>query len=435
VADAQIELEIGRGPRPGEYGVQVLRAASGGGAQSAFTLDVEALLDESRRVENNVLLSAVPSRGPVVPELEQPLRQVGSELFAKLFSGPIGTAYRASLTLARADHEDLRVVLRLTAPELAMMPWEALYDDERQAYVCRTESLVRHIDAPYTPERLPVRPPLRILGLVASPRDLPRLDVDAEIQHLEDALAVPISARQVVVEWLAQASWSAVHERLLHGQWHVLHFIGHGHYDRETNEGSIALVRADRRADDLQHWVRASELADLLERAQPTPRLVVLNSCASGQSGRDDLFSGTVATLVHRGIGAVVAMQFSVSDIAAVAFPRGFYTALARGRSVDEAVGDGRMEILGEGTETLEWVTPVLYVCSEATDLFALSEPLPDNDTAQPTPAPAHLLAPQVHQTGTPTPSASQNANPSSAAKAITPPQEQPAPTSGVSRH
>src|SRR5205807_1227435 len=107
---------------------------------------------------------------------------------------------------------------------------------------------------------------------------------------------------------------------------------------------------------------------------QPTPRLVVLNSCSSGEVGAGDLFSGTAAALVHSGISAVAAMQFTVSDTAAIAFARGFYTALAKGRPIDEAVRSGRISILGI-PGTLEWVTPVLYLRGEAIHLFTLTGP------------------------------------------------------------
>jgi hypothetical protein len=146
----------------------------------------------------------------------------------------------------------------------------------------------------------------------------------------------------------------------------VLHFIGHGTYDLETDEGVLAFLGQDGRAD----YVTASSLADLLNEAEPTPRLVVLNSCQSGASGSTDLFSGTAAALAHSGIRAVAAMQFSISDIAALAFARGFYTALAFGRGVDEAMRSGRIAILGIVRGTLEWVTPVLYLRGDEARLF-----------------------------------------------------------------
>src|SRR5664279_4210306 len=196
----------------------------------------------------------------------------------------------------------------------------------------------------------------------ASPRDLAMLDVNAEQQHLNAALATAVAQGRAVLEWLPEASWHRLHERPVDDRWHVLHFIGHGDYDPDTDQGRVALVGDDGRAD----WVDAERLADLLDQAEPTPRLVVLNSCSSGQGGTRDLFSGTAAALVHSGISAVAAMQFSVSDRAAVAFPRGFYTALAAGRGVDEAVRSGRISILG-ARHSLEWVTPVLYLRGDAT--------------------------------------------------------------------
>jgi hypothetical protein len=75
---------------------------------------------------------------------------------------------------------------------------------------------------------------------------------------------------------------------------------------------------------------------------------------------------------MHSGISAVAAMQFTISDPAAIAFARGFYAALVHGRSVDEAARSGRISILGT-PGTMEWVTPVLYVRGEVTRLFKLT--------------------------------------------------------------
>ena len=59
------------------------------------------------------------------------------------------------------------------------------------------------------------------------------------------------------------------------------------------------------------------------------PRLVVLNSCSGAATNSQDLFSGTAAALARSGVAAVAAMQYAISDPAAVAFTRGFYAALA----------------------------------------------------------------------------------------------------------
>lgn len=130
----------------------------------------------------------------------------------------------------------------------------------------------------------------------------------------------------------------------------------------------LALVREDKRAD----VVEASRFADLLRQARPMPRLVVLNSCSGASTGAGDLFSGTAAALARSGVAAVTAMQYSISDLAAVAFARGFYAALAHGRGLDEAVSAGRIAILGTSSHTLEWIIPVMYLRGHDTRLFTL---------------------------------------------------------------
>jgi hypothetical protein len=131
------------------------------------------------------------------------------------------------------------------------------------------------------------------------------------------------------------------------------------------------------------HIVR---LAGLLNEAIPTPRLVVLNSCQSGRSGTQDLFSSTAATLVRRGISAVAAMQFSISDAGATKFARGLYSALASGRSIGDAIGSGRVGLLNT-PGSLEWVTPVLYVRGNTDTLPTIMPP------ARPQPAVAATRA------------------------------------------
>jgi CHAT domain len=170
------------------------------------------------------------------------------------------------------------------------------------------------------------------------------------------------------VRWAPTAIWADLQDLLLDEEWHVLHFVGHGDFDPDRDEGVLALESEDGRAD----LVAAHRLVDLLRQARPMPRLVVLNSCSGAAAGASGLFSGTAAALVRGGVSAVAAMQYEISDAAAAAFARGFYAAIARGRGVDDAVSSGRVGILGLGDKTLEWVTPVLYLRGHDTRLFTL---------------------------------------------------------------
>ncbi|GHC57222.1 CHAT domain-containing WD40 repeat protein [Streptomyces cinnamoneus] len=394
-----LELEIS-GTGPGDYEVRVVHAAAGGEPTARLQLDVDALLARRPELEATVLASSVSARR-VVPLCEEPVQQVGQQLFRALFTGPVYGTYRASLGVAQERQERLRIVLRLDAPELALLPWEMLFDPEAGAYLCRHEPLVRHVPALYTPEPPRVSPPLRVLVIIASPRGLPPLDTDAEREQLQKALAGQVAAGRVELTWLPDAGWDSVQAALLEGEWHVLHFIGHGDYDAGTDEGLIALV------DDSggPAMIDVNQLVDLLGEAEPTPRLVVLNSCASAQGGTHDVFSSTGAALVRSGISAVAAMQFTVSDRAAVRFAQGFYTSLASGHRIDEAARSGRIAMLGCGRTALEWITPVLYVRGETTRLFtftsaphppAAREPEPSQQQEAATPHPGRAQPPEA---------------------------------------
>lgn len=364
-----IEVAIGPGSEAGKFRVEVMSSPAGE-ASALVKLNAESFLEQRERVQAAVLASAEPSER-LLPRADRPLRVVGEALFAALLgTGAVAERYRAAAALAAAQGSGLRVVLRIGTPELAQLPWEAMYDREGAVYVCRRDQLVRHVPVASVPPPPPVQPPLRILGVVSSPRGLPSLAVEREQAHLVDALAWPASQGLAELHWAPSARWADLHELLLEGGWHVLHFIGHGDFHPRLDEGVLALTDEDGRHD----LVTSRRLVDLLRQARPMPRLVVLNSCSGATTGSSDFFSGTAAALVRGGVSAVAAMQYAISDEAAAAFTRGFYAAIARGRGIDDAALSGRVAILGLSEQTLEWVTPVLYLRGHDSRLFTVAE-------------------------------------------------------------
>lgn len=385
---AIIELDIESGPRPGTYEVRVARSLGGAQPSVVVELDVDDILTRRPGLESSILASAVRTRR-VLSEEEGVVRSVGLLLFERIFTGAVGETYRMSRAVAAERGHDLQVRVRTDAAELAALPWETLFDPELGTYVCRRDPLVRVVPAGHSREPLAVTPPLQILAMVSAPANLDPIDVAGERDRLEDALAEQLKSGHVEIEWLQDVSWRGLHGALLSGRWHVLHFVGHGGYDDAREEGLLAFVGRDGRAE----YVDASSLSDLLDEAEPTPRLVVLNSCRSAAGGSSDLFSSVAAALVRNGIDAVVAMQFSISDAAAIEFSNGFYAALAHGRGIDAAARSGRIGILGLSRGTLEWVTPVLYLRGDESRLFELvGEPEPAPERA---PAPARRRAPE----------------------------------------
>jgi hypothetical protein len=185
-----IEVAIGPGDAPGMFRVEVVDSPAGE-ASATVELDADSLLAQRGGLQQAVLASSVPSRR-VLPQTEQPVREAGQVLFAGLLgTGEVAGRYRAAAAMAALHGERLRVVLRIGTPALAGLPWEAMYDQAAGAYVCRQDQLVRHVPIASVPTPLQVRPPLRILGVVSSPRGLPALDVDKEQDQLASALARP----------------------------------------------------------------------------------------------------------------------------------------------------------------------------------------------------------------------------------------------------
>jgi CHAT domain/WD domain, G-beta repeat len=353
--------------QPGNYRLHVSSPA--GDDSGHVGLDPARLSVDLDTLQAHVLASAATSRSMRVPELERPLREVGQALFEAVFQASTGALFLSSRNEVERAGGRLRIVLRLHPPELAVLPWELLFSSHYGGYLCRRSQMVRYVDAPEPVRRLTVTPPLRVLGMTALPGDLAALDADTERRRLEQLLA-PFQARGLItVDWVPGQSWEAAQDALYAGC-QVFHFIGHGGFDPDRGEGVIAF--ADERSR--RQLVGASLLAELLSVADPTPRLVVLNSCQTGAGADADVFSSTAATLV-RTAPAVVAMQFAVTDNAAAVFSRAFYQALIHNRGVDEAVRAGRIALTGWNPDTLEWVTPVLYLRSQDSRLFDFTDP------------------------------------------------------------
>ncbi len=102
-------------------------------------------------------------------------------------------------------------------------------------------------------------------------------------------------------------------------------------------------------------------------------RLVLLNVCEGGRGSDRDVFSSTASILVRRGIPAVLAMQYDITDRAAIEFSHAFYEALVEGLPVDAAVTEARKAVSVALPDTMEWGTPVLYLRASDGRIFDVS--------------------------------------------------------------
>ena len=151
--------------------------------------------------------------------------------------------------------------------------------------------------------------------MVASPGDLDSLDVEHETTSLQAALADLEDAGRVQLSWVQGQTWWDLQDALDRDRWHIFHFIGHGGFD-ERQPGRVFLPSP---AEDGEvHRLGASDLARCWPSTFVAAGGAQLLRHRPGHA--TDRFSSTASVLMRRGIPAVVAMQYEISDHAAIAF-------------------------------------------------------------------------------------------------------------------
>ncbi len=302
----------------------------------------------------------------------------GDRLFRAVFGEALHGCFHRSMDEASRQKAGLRLRLRLTeVPELANVPWEYLYYNSTfDSFLGLSTStpIVRYIDLPQPTRPLAVEPPIRILAMLSSPFNLPKLDVEQEWDKLNQAVQ-PLARRGLVkLERLEKASLGALQKHLRRDEYHIFHYIGHGDFDAQAQDGVLILE------DEAKQGQRVSgRNLGMLLHDEHTLGLVLLNACEGARHSTTDPFAGAAQSLVRQGIPAVIAMQFEVTDQAAITLSQVFYETLAEGFPIDYALAEARKAIFAE-CNNVEWGTPVLYMRSPDGRIFDLAkkvEPAP----------------------------------------------------------
>src|SRR5262245_4236476 len=253
----------------------------GGQASAAFKTPFSDL-----EVENFLL--RVGRTRHAVRRIESPemasAKAFGGQLFDGVFAGDVRGCLRSSIDEASRQGAGLRVRLHLgKVPQLADLPWEFLYNASMNRFLTLSVEtpLVRFLDLPERIRPIAVRPPLRVLMLISSPTDYPRLDVKRETEKMKEALSDLERRGLVAVEIQDTASLAELQKRLRAGQYHIFHFVGHGGFDTQTQDGVLVLEDAEERG----RRVSAQFLGTLLHDHRPL-RLAVLNACEGGRASR-----------------------------------------------------------------------------------------------------------------------------------------------------
>lgn len=276
------------------------------------------------------LQEAVPaSSGGPSAMLDSELLELGEALFDGLFRGAIRQNLETAFVAIEARPDvglRLRLVMDPVDAGLAeRLPWELLYRASRRRFlnrrietpVIRQLALDRVNLAPVAITRL------RALVVLSDPTGT--LDLAEERQILERAWK---DQSEIEPSFLERPKLSELRDHIRRAPCDVVHFVGHG--ERSGDQGAILLE--DEHGQALP--VAGTTLAEYLSSTHAV-RLVVLNACETAQAPEagagHDPYRGVAHALMMGGISAVVAMQFQITDQAALAFCAAFYGALAHG--------------------------------------------------------------------------------------------------------
>lgn len=349
------------------YQARVLNSPAGG-ASTSFNLPVA----NQERIQFTKWLVQQPREIKLSEEAnlstEVNLEELGQELWTAVFKDGIKRCFETSLALANSQNQGLRISLRIAedAPELSALPWEYLYDPRKESFVFLSTKthLVRYLEVDSPVQSLQVDLPLRLLLVTSSPQDHPALNIEEEWQLLSEALKDLKHRGLVDYERLDHVTLDSLQDTLQTFKPHIFHYIGHGYFDEEEQDGGLLFEDNDYKGE----FVSSTKLTTAL-KDHNTLRLILLNACNGARTPTTvlDPFAGTAQRLVKAGLPAVLAMQFKISDQSAIKFSQEFYEAVALAYPIDAALAVARKSISYQNSE---WGTPVLFMRTTDSQLF-----------------------------------------------------------------
>ncbi|MBI3269407.1 MAG: CHAT domain-containing protein, partial [Planctomycetes bacterium] len=277
--------------------------------------------------------------------------------------------------------DDAKAAAGEAGTDLLALPWELLHDGRGWLFQGKAGVRVRRRLPNRAPQ--PTRPtalPIRILLLSPRPerdergRPIGYIDHRVSARPLVAALEGLGDLARLTV--LTPPSYGALDEaRRAAGRrgepFDVVHFDGHGVYNRRLGLGGLCFEEppdASRPAGRTMDFVDAARLAGLF-RAHRIP-LVFLEACQTAVAEGDPTAS-VAASLLNEGVASVVAMSRSVLVETARRFVDAFYSDLAHGARVGQAMLAGqralfndpkRGKVMGVGELRLQdWFVPVLF--------------------------------------------------------------------------
>lgn len=347
MSDGDLVLEVSRE----EQRTKVAVYGRGEGAETTLRLYQHQVLPweqvEAGCREIVTLLNRANRRARVTPEILNNLKKSGQILFDLLI--PAKPREKLNSTTARS----LTVYID---DNLVQIPWELLFNGRE--FLCRRFAMGRIVRSSQAPAFLPsraLRVPLKVL-ILADPRG--NLEASyhegGEIKNFLDEIRETFR-----VDFISDPIEVLSVKKILR-DYDIIHYAGHADYDLEKPADSGWLLKDGK--------LKASDIY-AMAGLQPMPSLVFSNACQSGRTGEwkieegyeQEIF-GLANAFLLSGAQHYLGTFWDILDEPSSHFAKRFYSFLAKGENVGEAVGRARQELIEVyGEETIVWASYMLY--------------------------------------------------------------------------
>ena len=161
---------------------------------------------------------------------------------------------------------------------------------------------------------------IQVLFVSCTPIDQEPIRSSGELRAINDSVNRGSSFTRVSVEQLPASTQTDLRRKLLHSKFNIVHFSGHSDENNlifEDESGNTTNVTLDS--------------IKMLFKSRPVTKCLILNSCKSVKNLKEPIAEITIG------------LDAEVDHSAAIEFSRGFYDAVAMGKTFTDAFDEGKL--------------------------------------------------------------------------------------------
>ncbi|HRI61079.1 MAG TPA: CHAT domain-containing protein [Saprospiraceae bacterium] len=338
---------------------------------------LEKILPKVAEVERQI-----PIWGKSLLEAITPTEDAG-DVLRDWLATPADNERRFSIKIDATPPKDLPEASRSDYLEAASIllstPWEILHDGQGFLFQGqRPVRVKRMLPNRHKKEAMPLQDVLRILLVVPRPED----EVAGLIDHRAATRALLETMDRLgdlaELDILETPTFPALSVKIRDANkagkpFSVVHFDGHGVFDRDKRRGALCFERHEAQ-EQAKTEGRATAFVDTDALAAELRELRIplffLDACQSAMTDHDPTAS-VAATLLENGVASVAAMSHSVLVTTAEKFATAFYQRLAEGALIGSAMLAGQQALYadpvrmdlpdGDKLRLQDWFVPVLF--------------------------------------------------------------------------